>query len=99
MAGGGAGGEGRAEGFARGLTHEERTLLEVRDELYGGSWDDVESDLRARLANRPYIIKLSTKIEEDLERIERMRRFEGEAGVDLRQVLREIEAARGGGVS
>ncbi|GIW72480.1 MAG: hypothetical protein KatS3mg102_2022 [Planctomycetota bacterium] len=73
--------------FAGALSREDRTFLLVRDELYGGSWEEVEHDLRARLAGRPYIFKLATRIEEDLERIERLRRYEREHGVDLRQVL------------
>ncbi len=76
--------------FARELGLPERTLLAVRDELYGGAWDELEKDLRARLAGRPYIFRLATKIEEDLERIARLRRFEEERGVDLRKVLREL---------
>jgi hypothetical protein len=76
--------------FARGLLPADRTFLAVRDELYGGSWDDVERDLRARLAGKPYIFKLATKIEEDLERIARLRRFEAEHGVDLRRVLADL---------
>ena len=78
------------ETFARALALADRTFLAVRDELYGGSWDEVERDLRARLAGKPYIFKLATKIEEDLERIARMRRYEGEHGVDLRKVLKEL---------
>jgi hypothetical protein len=79
-----------AESFARSLTAADRTFLAVRDELYGGSWEEVERDLRARLAGRPYIFKLATTIEEDLERIARLRRFEEEAGVDLREVVRRL---------
>lgn len=78
------------EAFARSLSHEERTLLEVRDELYGGSWDLLEADLRDRLAGRPYIFQLATKIEEDLDRIERLRHFEGRTATDLGRVVREV---------
>ena len=74
------------EGFARALSSVDVTFLAIRDELYGGSWNEVEADLRARLGGKPTIFELSTKIEEDLERIERLRGFESTHGVDLRQV-------------
>jgi len=82
------------ETFARSLSHEERTLLEVRDELYGGSWELLEADLRDRLAGRPYIFQLATKIEEDLDRIERMRSYEGRTATDLGKLARELEEKR-----
>lgn len=74
------------EAWVRALSEPDLTFLLVRDALYDGSWDEVKEDLEARLAGRPYIIKLSSKIEEDLERIERLRGFEERHGVDLRQV-------------
>jgi hypothetical protein len=40
-------------------------------------------DLRNRLAGKPYIFKLATRIKDDIERIERMREFERQAHVDL----------------
>ncbi len=80
----------------RSLAKEERLLLEVRDELYGGSWDELEADLRARLAGKPYIFQLATRIEEDLSRVERLREFEEENGVDLGALLRDGEGADGG---
>ena len=58
-------------------------LVVLKRELYEGSWDDMEADLRARLEGRPYIFKLASRITEDLERIARLRAFEAEHGVDL----------------
>jgi hypothetical protein len=78
------------EQFCRSLGPTELTFLAVRDELYGGSWEEVEHDLRARLQGKPYIFKLATKIEEDLGRIERLRGFERSRGVDLREVARSL---------
>lgn len=78
------------ERYARSLAPADRAFLALRDELYGGAWDDIERDLRARLAGKPYIFRLASKIEEDLERIARLKRFEEEHGVDLREVLREL---------
>jgi len=78
------------ESFARALPVEDRTFVAVRDELYGGSWVEVEADLQARLAGKPYIFKLATTIKEDLERIAKLRRFEEEHKVDLGLVLRSL---------
>jgi hypothetical protein len=40
-------------------------------------------DLQARLEGGPYIFKLASRIEDDLERIEQLRAFEQAHGVDL----------------
>ncbi len=69
----------------RGLSEEELLLLAVREELYGGSWEELEEDLRARRECRPYIFRLATRIGEDLERVERLRGYEREHGVNLRE--------------
>ena len=69
------------------LAPEDRVLRDVRDQLYGGDWDELERDLRARLEGKPYIFKLATKIEEDLARIARLRQADREA---------EKEAGAGG---
>ncbi len=76
--------------FADALSRDDHTFIVLRDELYGGSWEEVEADLRARLGGKPFIFKLASRIEEDLERIERLRRFEQEHGIDLRAVLRAL---------
>ena len=73
--------------FAAGLTSGERLLVTLRDELYEGSWDKMLGDLRDRLEKRPYIFKLSSRIETDMAAIEKMRRYESENGVNLRDFL------------
>jgi hypothetical protein len=93
---GAARGEETPEEFARALAREDRVLLDVRDELYAGDWKELERDLRARLAGKPFIFKLASKIEEDLDRIDRLRRFEAARGVDLGEVLRRNEGAQAG---
>jgi hypothetical protein len=67
------------------LAPEDRVLRDVRDQLYGGDWDELERDLRARLDGKPYIFKLATQIEEDLARIARLRAAEREVdqGTDV----------------
>ena len=79
------------EAFCRTLGKIDLTFLAVRDQLYGGSWQEVEDDLHARLSGKPYIFKLATRIEEDLERIECLRSFEQANGVDLRQVASALD--------
>jgi len=73
--------------FVAGLTSGERLLISLRDELYEKSWDKMTQDLKDRLEKRPYIFKLSSRIESDMAAIERMRNYEGEHGVDLRAYL------------
>lgn len=74
---------GRHHAFFSGLSREEKQLVLLRNELYGGSWVDMEADLRHRLERKPYIFRLMNRIEEDLERIARLHAYEDGAGVDL----------------
>lgn len=69
--------------FVDKMSREEQTLLVLRHELYEDSWQEMEADLRARLAGGPYIFKLAHRIVDDLERIQRLRNFEQQCGVDL----------------
>lgn len=69
--------------FVERLNSEERMLLVLKRELYEGSWDEMAADLKARLDGRPYIFKLVHRIEDDLQRIARLREFEQGHGVDL----------------
>lgn len=73
--------------FAEGLTREERTLLVIRDELYGASWDEMLKDLEARLQAKPYVFKLATRIEDDIVRIRKMRDFEGKYSINLKDYV------------
>lgn len=65
------------------LTPEERMLVVLREELYGGSWDRMLQDLRDRLRGRPYIFKLVNRIQEDIARIEKLQEYEKKQGVNL----------------
>jgi hypothetical protein len=65
------------------MTNEERMLVVLRHELYEGSWDEMDKDLRARLEGRPYIFKLAHRIADDLERIQRLREFERSHSINL----------------
>lgn len=86
-------------GYVRSLAHADRVLVDVRDQLYGGAWDELERDLRARLEGKPFIFKLASKIEEDLGRIERLRRYEAAHGVDLGEWVSKLAGAGGSEVS
>lgn len=74
---------GPIEEFVASLTPEERLLVRLKAELYEGSWDELVADLEARLHGRPYILKLATRIEDDLARIDRLRRSEVERRINL----------------
>lgn len=65
------------------LSPEEKILVIIRDELYGGSWNEMLGDLKARLESRPYVLKLSGRIESDIERIIRLRSMEEDGDIDL----------------
>ncbi len=73
------------------LTEEERMLVTLREELYGGSWDRMLEDLNRRLNGKPYIFKLATRIEEDIQVLQRLRRLERRKGIDLAEHVRDEE--------
>jgi len=75
------------------LDRADRLLLELRDWLYDGSWDEMLADLAARLAGRPYLFELFADLPDesermrrmfdDIRRIRRMSALESELGIDL----------------
>ena len=65
------------------LSEEHKMLVALKAQLYGGAWEPMLDDLHNRLAGKPYIFKLVHRIQDDIERIEEMRRFETEHEVDL----------------
>jgi len=82
-----AGAEERARQFVAGLSEEEIMLLRLRDELYAGRWDAMLADLNDRLQGKPYVFKLAHRIQDDIERIERLNRFERQYSVDLAKYI------------
>jgi hypothetical protein len=58
-------------------------LIVLKSQLYGGTWEPMLDDLRNRLAGKPYIFKLANRIQDDIERIEQMQKFEEEQRIDL----------------
>ena len=69
--------------FVNGLSEEHRMLVVLKSQLYGGSWEPMVDDLRNRLEGKPYIFKLTSRIKDDVERIEAMAEFEAEHNIDL----------------
>ncbi len=65
------------------LTPEERMLVVLRDELYGGSWERMLRDLRDRQRARPYLFKLVNRIHVDILRIEKLQRYDKKRDLNL----------------
>jgi hypothetical protein len=76
--------------YVKTLSEEYRMLIVLKAQLYGGSWEPMLDDLRNRLGGKPYIFKLANRIQDDIERIEQMRKFEADHKVDLANYV-EIE--------
>jgi len=77
------------EVFIGRLEPYERVLVDLKDQLYEGSWERILADLRARLDGKPYIFKLSQTIARDMAAIERMKSFEMRHNVSLSKLLRK----------
>jgi len=74
--------------FCASLTPDERMLVALRDELYGGSWEQMLKDLQERLKGRPYIFKLATRIQDDIARIQKLRDYEKKNGCNLAEHMK-----------
>lgn len=77
--------------FVKGISHEERMLITLRDEVYVGSWQMMLADLRERIVARPYIFKMVNRIESDLTRIERLQGYELRHKVNLADLLKQTQ--------
>jgi len=73
--------------YVRRLSEEHKMLVALKAQLYGGSWEPMLDDLRNRLTGKPYIFKLVHRIQDDIERIEEMRKFEAEHKIDLAEYV------------
>ena len=69
--------------YVKTLGNKHRMLVVLKAQLYGGRWEPMLDDLKNRLAGKPYIFKLTNRINDDVERISEMREFEETHGVDL----------------
>lgn len=68
-------------------------LIVLRDELYGGSWDSMIDDLKARLKSGPFVFKLMNRIPQDLARIRRLRAIERKNKINLADYVKGGEKA------
>jgi hypothetical protein len=73
--------------FVKTLSKEHRMLVILKEQLYEGSWEPMLEDLNNRLAGKPYIFKLATRIKDDIDRIEQLRAFEEDHNVDLKDFV------------
>jgi hypothetical protein len=71
------------DSFVKSLSSEQKMLVVLKGQLYGGSWEPMLDDLRSRLEGKPYIFKLVNRIHDDIERIELMHEFEKKHNIDL----------------
>jgi len=81
-----------SEVFIARLESYERVLLDLKDQLYEGSWDRILGDLKARMENKPYMYKLGQTISRDMAAIERMRAYELRNNVNLSELVRKKPA-------
>src|ERR1051325_4295410 len=79
------------EVFIGRLEPYERVLIDLKDQLYEGSWERILEDLRARMDNKPYIYKLSQTITRDVAAIERMKSYEMRQKVSLSKLLHKTK--------
>ncbi len=73
--------------FIERLSTEHKMLVILKARLYGGSWQAMENDLKNRLSGKPYIFKLATRINDDIDRIQQLKNFENSNGVDLAEYI------------
>jgi hypothetical protein len=73
----------KVKDYVERLSEEQRMLVVLKSQLYGGSWSPMIEDLENRLTGKPYIFKLANRIQDDIERIEDMSDFESKNKIDL----------------
>ena len=77
--------------FVKGLSAEHKMLIVLKSQLYGGEWEPMYQDLKNRLEGKPYIFKLANRINDDIERIKQMRKFERQYSVSLADYINSAE--------
>lgn len=75
------------------FTPEERMLVQLRGELYKGSWIKFLDDLKEREQARPYIHSKVIRIKADIKRIETLQRYEFKNHVNLADLLKEEQSS------
>lgn len=79
-----------ASDFVETLTDEQRMLIVLKRQLYDGNWETMLDDLKNRLAGKPYIFKLANRIQDDIARIDVLRKFEAEHNIDLADYVESV---------
>ncbi len=77
--------------FMDRLSEEQKLLLVLKKELYDGDWQPMLTDLKNRLDGQPYIIRLASRITDDLRRIEQMQEMERHYRVDLAEYVQGLQ--------
>lgn len=75
--------EALAKEFINSLDQSVKVLIILRDELYDGSWDLMVKDLQSRLKGEPYIYKLASQIDADMQSITKIRAFEEKHSLNM----------------
>lgn len=70
------------------LSKDDKRLVFLRDEFYGGSWKEMLSDFKSQLKKKPFVFKLAHNIEADLRRIDRLSIYESKNHVNLSDLIR-----------
>ena len=70
------------------LSKDDKRLVFLRDEFYGGSWKEMLSDFKAQLKKKPFVFKLAHNLEADIKRIERLMMYETKNRVNLSDMIR-----------
>ena len=83
------------EAYFRSLPREDVQLIALREILYDGCWEEMIKDLEARKEGKPFVFKLQTRLEEDLQRIDKMRFYEAEHRVNFGAFLQQKDPAGG----
>lgn len=74
------------------MSDEDKLLVDLRDEIYGGSWRRLKTDLADRLGGKPYVVKLAGRIQDDLDRIKKIAGYERTHGIDITDFMPRREA-------
>jgi len=75
------------------LTTRDKMLVQLRDELYRGSWSRMTADLNDRYKSRPFVYKIHDPIAQDLDRIPELKFLEDRTEENLAIVIATIEIA------
>jgi len=65
------------------LSEQDIVLIMCTYELYDGDWGLLRQDLIDRLEGRAFVVKLGKRIEDDLQRADRLQAIEQQFGIKL----------------